>query len=133
MPVERISQGFKDVSASFKTNPLSGDLIALKNETAIARSIRNLVLTDKGERFFADDLGSRVNSILFELVDDISANAIKEEIITTIETYEPRVDLISVIVNPDYDNNSLAVAIRYQIVGIDATIQQLSFALQPAR
>lgn len=133
MPVERISQGFKDVSASFKTNPLSGDLIALKNETAIARSIRNLVLTDKGERFFADDLGSRVNSILFELVDDISANAIKEEIITTIETYEPRVDLISVKVNPDYDNNSLAVAIRYQIVGIDATIQQLSFALQPAR
>tara|TARA_B100001939_G_C16839278_1_gene572359 strand:- start:209 stop:610 length:402 start_codon:yes stop_codon:yes gene_type:complete len=133
MPVERISQGFKDVSASFKTNPLSGDLIALKNETAIARSIRNLVLTDKGERFFADDLGSRVNSILFELVDDISANAIKEEIITTIETYEPRVDLISVKVNPDYDNNSLAVAIRYQIVGIDASIQQLSFALQPAR
>ena len=133
MPVERISQGFKDVSASFKLNPLSGDLIALKNETAIARSIRNLVLTDKGERFFADDLGSRVNSILFELVDDISANAIKEEIITTIETYEPRVELISVKVNPDYDNNSLAVAIRYQIVGIDATIQQLSFALQPAR
>ena len=52
MPVERVSKGFKDISSSLKVNPLSEDIIAIKNETAIARSIRNLVLTQQGERFF---------------------------------------------------------------------------------
>ena len=51
MPVERVSKGFKDISSSFQVNPLNEDLIAIKNETAIARSIRNLILTYTGERF----------------------------------------------------------------------------------
>ena len=45
MPLERVSQGFKDISMSFESNPLTEDLIAIKNETAIARSIRNIVFT----------------------------------------------------------------------------------------
>ena len=52
MPLERVSQGFKDISMSFQTNPLNSDLIALKNETAISRSLRNIVLTVPGEQFF---------------------------------------------------------------------------------
>ena len=52
MPLERVSQGFKDVSMSFLSNPLNDDLIALKNEQAIARSIRNIVFTFPGEKFF---------------------------------------------------------------------------------
>ena len=133
MPAERISKAFKDVSMSFQVNPLTYDIIALKNETAIARSIRNLVLTDRGERFFNNDLGSRVNSILFESLDDISASAARDEIESTINLFEPRVNLISVDVEPDYDTNELNVTIRYSIVGIDAQPQQLSFALQPTR
>lgn len=133
MPAERISKAFKDVSMSFQVNPLTYDIIALKNETAIARSIRNLVLTDRGERFFNNDLGSRVNSILFESLDDISASAARDEIESTINLFEPRVNLISVDVEPDYDLNELNVTIRYSIVGIDAQPQQLSFALQPTR
>ena len=133
MPAERISKAFKDVSMSFQVNPLTYDIIALKNETAIARSIRNLVLTDRGERFFNNDLGSRVNSILFESLDDISASAARDEIESTINLFEPRVNLISVDVEPDYDSNELNVTIRYSIVGIDAQPQQLSFALQPTR
>ena len=50
MPLERVSQAFKDISATFQTNPLNGDLIAIKNETAIARSIRNIVFTLPGEK-----------------------------------------------------------------------------------
>ena len=133
MPVERISKAFKDVSMSFQVSPLTYDIIALKNETAIARSIRNLVLTDRGERFFNNDLGSRVNSILFESLDDISASAARDEIENTINLFEPRVNLISVDVEPNYDSNELNVTIRYRIVGIDAQPQQLSFALQPTR
>ena len=133
MPLERVSKGFKDLSMTFQVNPLNYDLIALKNETAIARSVRNLVLTYPGERFFNENLGSKVSRSLFENIDDISASVIKDEIENTIKNYEPRVDLIDVLVDPDYDNNNFNVTVNYYIVGIDALPQQLSFALQPTR
>ena len=133
MPTERISKGFKDISMSFKINPVNNDLIAVKNETAIARSVRNLILTQPGERFFNQNLGSKVSRTLFENMDDLTATVLKDEIENTINNYEPRVDLIGVDVNPNYDNNEFNVTIRYYIVGIDVLPQQLSFALQPTR
>ena len=133
MPVERVSKGFKDLSMSFQVNPINYDLIALKNETAIARSIRNLVLTYPGEKFFNENLGSKVSRSLFDNIDEISASVIKDEIENTIQNYEPRVDLIDVVVDPDYDNNNFNVTVNYYIIGIDALPQQLSFALQPTR
>ena len=133
MPVERLSRSFKDISMSFQVNPLNNDIISIKNETAIARSIRNLIFTLPGERFFNQNLGSRVSQTLFENMDEISASVIKDEITNTINNYEPRVDLISVDVSPNYDNNEFNVTINYYIVGIDVLPQQLSFALQPTR
>lgn len=133
MPIERLSKEFKDLSMSFQVNPINYDIIAIKNETAIARSIRNLVLTYPGERFFNQNLGSKVSRSLFENIDDLSASTIKDEIENTINNYEPRVNLIDVIVDPDYDNNNFNVTINYYIIGIDVLPQQLSFALQPTR
>lgn len=133
MPIERISKEFRDISMSFQVNPLTYDLIGIKNETAIARSVRNLVLTLPGERFFNQNLGSNVNKLLFENVDDLTAASIQDEIRTTINNYEPRVNLRSVEVNPDYDQNQFDVTITYDIIGIDALPQQLSFALLPTR
>lgn len=133
MPVERLSRGFKDISMSFQVNPLNNDLISINNETAIARSVRNLVFTLPGERFFNENLGSKLSRALFENIDDISASIIQDEITNTINNYEPRVDLISVDVSPDYENNEFNVTINYYIVGIDVLPQQLSFALQPTR
>jgi phage baseplate assembly protein W len=133
MPVERVNSGFKDLSMTFQANPINYDLIALKNETAIARSIRNLVLTYPGERFFNENLGSKVSRSLFENIDEMSASIIKDEIETTIQNYEPRVDLIDVIVVPNYDNNEFNVTVNYKIIGINVLPQQLSFALQPTR
>jgi phage baseplate assembly protein W len=133
MPAERISKSFKDISLSFQANPLNYDLIAIKNETAIARSVRNLVLTQPGERFFNQNLGSKINQSLFENIDDISASVIRDEISNTIENYEPRVSLIEVDVTPNYDNYEFNVNIKYYIVGADVLPQQLSFALQPTR
>jgi phage baseplate assembly protein W len=133
MPLERVSRGFKDLSMTFQVNPLNLDLIALKNENAIARSVRNLVLTQPGERFFNENLGSRVGASLFENIDELSASVIQDEIRNTIENYEPRVELIDVIVSPVYENNEFNVTIQYRIVGIDVLPQQLSFALQPTR
>ena len=133
MPVERVSKGFKDISMSFQINPINSDTIAVKNDTAISRSIRNLVLTNPGERFFNPKLGSRISEILFDNADDISASALKAEIEETINVYEPRVKLNDVKVKPDFDRHSFDVTIVYDIVGIDALPQQLNFALQSTR
>ena len=133
MPSERISKEFKDISLSFQVNPLNYDLIAIKNETAIARSIRNLVLTQPGERFFNQNLGSKVNRSLFDNIDEISASIIKDEIENTIKNYEPRVSLIYVVVTPNFDDYEFSVTVSYYIVGVDVLPQQLSFALQPTR
>jgi len=133
MPVERVSKGFKDISMSFEVNPINNDLIGVKNDIAISRSIRNLVLTTPGERFFNEDLGSKVSQVLFDNIDEISASVIRDEIEQTILRFEPRVKLTGVTVNPDFDNNTFDVTITYDIVGIEALPQQLNFALQPTR
>ena len=133
MPVQRISRSFKDISMSFKVNPLNDDLIAVKNETAIARSLRNLVLTAPGERFFNENLGSNVNNLLFENMDDVTASSIKDEIQNTINNYEPRVKLLRTQVSPNFETLEFDVVIKYEIIGVEAQPQQLSFALEPAR
>ena len=133
MPVQRRSQGFLDLSASWQNNPLSNDLITLKNENAIARSVRNLILTTQGERPFQPVLGSNVNNLLFENMDKLTAAALKDEIRNTIENYEPRVELEDIIVDPNFDNNEFNVTIQYYIVGIDVPEQELSFVLESTR
>ena len=133
MPLERVSQGFKDISATFQTNPLNDDLIAIKNETAIARSIRNIVFTLPGEKFFDEDFGSNVSRVLFENIDNVSANIIQEQIRDSIINFEPRVRLRNVITQPNFDQNAFNVTIVYDIIGIDVPAQELQFVLQPTR
>ena len=133
MPVQRLSRGFKDLSASFQTNPLSNDLIALKNESAIARSVRNLVLTIQGERPFQPVLGTGVSRLLFENMDKLTASAIRSELRTTIENYEPRVEINEIIVEADFERNAFDVTLQYFIIGMDVPEQELTFALAPTR
>ena len=133
MPQERASRKFKDLSMSFKTNPLNDDLIGLKNTSAIARSLKNIVFTQPGEKFFNPDFGSRITESLFENVDDVSALAIEDEIRSSIINFEPRVNLLDVSVNPNPDDNEMNVVIQYEVTGIDVPPQQLEFALLPTR
>lgn len=133
MPLERVSQGFRDISMTFQRHPLNDDLIALKNEQAIARSVRNIVFTTPGEKFFDEDFGSKINEALFENIDPISANVIQQEIRQSITNYEPRVNLRGVKVNPNYDNNEFNVTIVYEIIGADVPPQELQFVLQQTR
>ena len=133
MPQQRVSQSFKDISMSFETNPLNDDLIALKNSSAIARSIRNIVFTQPGEKFYNPEFGSRVSESLFEIVDEVSSIAIRDEIRSSIINYEPRVKLLDVIVIPNVDDNEMNVTVKYKIIGIDIPPQQLDFVLLPTR
>ena len=133
MPLERISQGFKDLSMTFQANPLNNDLIGLKNENAIARSVRNIVMTIPGEKPFNENFGSRISGLLFENVDNITATAISDEIRESVTNYEPRVSLTNVAVNPNFDNNSFDAVVKYNIIGAEAPPQELEFALLPTR
>lgn len=133
MPLERVSRGFKDLSLTFNRNPLSNDLIQLKDDVAIARSVRNLVLTNTGERFFQPEVGSRISRLLFNPMTTVLADQIKDEISSTININEPRVDLSEVKCIPNYDGNDYEITIRYTIVGLDIPAQELNFVLQPTR
>ncbi len=133
MPQQRVKRKFKDISMSFETNPLNDDLVSLSDTSAIARSIRNIVFTAPGEKFFQPDFGSRISESLFENVDTVSALAIEDEIRSSIINFEPRVNLLDTTVVPNPDDNEMNVTIQYEIVGIDIPPQQLEFALLPTR
>ena len=133
MPLERVSPGFKDISMTFQANPLNFDLIGLKNENAIARSVRNIVFTLPGEKFFDENFGSRISASLFENIDDITASTIKDEIYQSIQNFEPRVSLTSVNVYPNFDENGFDVVIKYIIIGAEVPPQELQFVLIPTR
>ena len=133
MPQQRVKRKFKDISMSFETNPLNDDLVSLSDTSAIARSIRNIVFTQPGEKFFNPDFGSRISESLFENVDDVSALAIEDEIKSSIINFEPRVNLLNTNVVPNPDDNEMNVTIEYEITGIDIPPQQLEFVLLPTR
>ena len=130
---ERRSKGFKDISATFKINPVNNDLIGLVNYNAISRSIRNLILTVPGERPFNPVLGSGVNALLFNQLDNFTANSIKSEIELSINNFEPRVELNQVIVRPNAEQNRFDVLIQYYIVGLPSNVQEIKLALVPTR
>ena len=136
MPLERVNSGFKDLSMSFHANPLTKDLIALKNQNAIARSLKNIVFTLPGEKFFNPDFGSRITASLFENINDVTASIIVDEIISSVERFEPRVQLLQpdgVRAFPNFDNNTFDVLIGYEIIGADVPPQQLEFVLESNR
>ena len=133
MPIERVSRGFKDISMTFQSNPLNDDLIVLKNENAIARSLRNIVFTLPGEKFFDEPFGSRITESLFDNIDEITASIIVDEIRQSITNYEPRVKLQDVKAYPDYEGNGFDVVIRYEVIGADIPLQELQFVLQSSR
>ena len=133
MPVERVSRSFKDISLSFRSHPVTKDVIPLKNASAISRSVKNLVLTQLQERPFQPNLGSRINGSLFDLMDAGSAAIISDEIRNTIDNFEPRVELIDVEVTPYYDSHAYDILIVYEIIGINVPAQELTFVLESLR
>jgi len=133
MAVQRISRAFKDISLSFEPHPVTKDLPVLKNESAIRKSVRNIVETIKGERFFDDLFGSDVRSALFDFVDIGTASFLENEITTAILNYEPRISDLSVSVEARPDDNAFEVNILFNIVGQSIPSQEYSFILEAAR
>ena len=133
MSVQQTSQGFKDISLSFKRHPITNDILPLKNEDAIKRSVQNLVRTRVGEVFFNPRIGTRISNALFELSTDDFTNPIKMEVESVITNFEPRILLDKVTVNSRPDSYALDIIIRYLIIGLSAPPQNISFILEPTR
>jgi hypothetical protein len=133
VPLESVSRGFKDISLSFKRNPVTNDIISLTNEDAIKRSVINLVRTRVGERFFNPLLGSKVDNYFFELADIGIEEPLREEIRIVINNFEPRVVLRDVNVDLYPEDNAMEISIVYDIVGLSAPQQAITFVLQPTR
>jgi|TARA_A100001388_G_C28649084_1_gene441003 hypothetical protein len=129
----RVSRSFKDISLSFEPHPITKDLPVLKNANAIRRSVRNLVQTIPGERFFNPILGSSVYDSLFDLMDFGTSNLIEQEIITTLRNFEPRVNNVRVRVSARPDQNNFDVTIFFDIVGAALPPQEFSFILEATR
>ena len=133
MAIRRISRAFKDISLSFTPHPVTKDLTILKNENAIKKSVSNLVQTIPTERFFNSVLGSEVRDSLFEFVDFGTASVIQDQILNTIENFEPRVDDVSAEVEPRPDTNEFEVTVFFTIVGQETPVQEFTFILEATR
>ena len=129
----QISRGFRDISLSFARNPVTNDILALRNEDAIKKSVINLVKTQVGERFFNSLLGTSTNSLLFELNTIEVSSVLEGQIETVLENFEPRIRVKSITVSPIDDTNELNVVINYDIVGLPFPPQNIEFILQPTR
>ena len=129
----KVSRTFKDISLSFDPHPITKDLPVIKNADAIRRSVRNLVQTIPGERFFNPILGSSVYDSLFDLMDFGTSNLIEQEIITTLRNFEPRVNNVRVRVSARPDQNNFDVTIFFDIVGAALPPQEFSFILEATR
>ena len=127
------SRTFKDINLSFKRHPVTNDLITIKNEDAIKKSVKNIIFTILGEKPFIPLFGSVINESLFDLNTNLSEIRITDEIKSSLLNYEPRIDNIEVTVQVAPDRNEMNCTVQYDIVGLPSPTQEVDVLLFPAR
>jgi phage baseplate assembly protein W len=127
------SRAFKDINLSFKRHPVTNDLVVIKNEDAIKKSVKNIIFTILGEKPYVPLFGTSVNNSLFELANPLDHVRISDEIQSTLLNYEPRISNIQVTVSNYPDSHELNATIQYDITGAASPSQTVDVLLQPAR
>ena len=127
------SRAFKDINLSFKRHPVTNDVVTIRNEDAIKRSVKNIIFTILGEKPFEPDFGSVINQSLFDLNTNLSEIRITDEIKSSLLNYEPRIDNIEVTVQVAPDRNEMNCTVQYDIVGLPSPTQEVDVLLFPAR
>ena len=127
------SRAFKDINLYFKRHPVTNDLVAIRNEDAIKRSVKNIIFTILGEKPFSPNFGSFISESLFELTTNYDTIALEDEIQNILYRFEPRIDNISVTVSIVPDSNEMNATVQYDIVGIPSPSQIVDILLFPAR
>ena len=113
---------YADFTNNLDLNPLTGYLAKTTNENAIKNSIKNLILTGNGERFFDSTIGSKMATLLFEPIDVVTAELVRSTIKETIENHEPRANIVDINVQAIAENNSYYVKVIFKIINIPEDI-----------
>ena len=127
------SRAFKDINLSFKRHPVTNDVVVIRDEDAIKRSVRNIIFTILGEKPFQPNFGSAINQSLFDLSTNLNEIRISDEIKQSLLNYEPRIDNIIVNVTVSPDTNEMNCTVQYSIVGLPSPSQSVDVLLFPAR
>lgn len=121
----KLQEKFSDIVSTFETNPDTGDLYRNINDFSIRESLKNIILTDLGERPFQPTLGGNIYRQLFELMDEKTILSLKNTIEIAIHNHEPRVVLKDLSLIPDYENNQVTITIFYTTINSPGVVQQL--------
>ena len=127
------SRAFKDINLSFKRHPVTNDVVTIRNEDAIKRSVRNIIFTILGEKPFEHNFGSVINESLFDLNTSLNEIRVADEISASLRNYEPRISDIDVTVTVAPDTNEMNCTVQYEIVGLPTPPQEVDVLLFPAR
>ena len=127
------SRAFKDINLSFKRHPVTNDVVTIRNEDAIKRSVRNIIFTTLCEKPFEPNFGSVINESLFDLNTNLSEIRVSDEIRSSLLIYEPRISNVDVNVTISPDTNEMNCTVQYDITGIPTPTQQVDVLLFPAR
>ena len=127
------SRAFKDINLSFKRHPVTNDVVTIRNEDAIKRSVRNIIFTILGEKPFQPNFGSAINESLFDLNTSLNEIRVSDEIRSSLLIYEPRISNVDVTVTVAPDTNEMNCTVQYDITGIPAPTQEVDVLLFPAR
>ena len=127
------SRAFKDINLSFKRHPVTNDLVTIKNEDAIKRSVKNIIFTILGEKPFSPSFGSFITESLFSLNTEYDSITLEDEIKNVLYRFEPRIDNILVTVSVYPVSNETNATIQYDIVGEPSPSQTVDVLLFPAR
>lgn len=112
---QTLTKRYSDIDFTFTRIPGRNDIALSYDEMAVIRSVRNLLLTKNYERPFQPSIGSRIEQMLFEPVDFLTAQSLRSEIESVIKNHEPRVQIDSILVNADPDNNAYSVSLQFFI------------------
>ena len=127
------SRAFKDINLSFKRHPVTNDVVAIRDEDAIKRSVKNIIFTILGEKPFDPEFGSSINNSLFDLNTNLSEIRVSDEIRHSLSNLEPRIENLDVSVRITPDSNELNCTVQYDIVGLPLPTQEVDVLLFPAR
>ena len=110
---------FSDIDLNFTAHPVTKDITRRYDENAVKQSLKSLILTSNYERPFHSEIGSQVRSLLFEPASPILAVSMKKSIFDLVNNFEPRVDLIDVLVDFNPDANYVYITIEFKIVNTE--------------
>ena len=127
------SRAFKDINLSFKRHPVTNDVVTIRDEDAIKRSVKNIIFTILGEKPFEPRFGSVINQALFDLTTTYDEILIQDEIKSSILKFEPRITNLVVTTTVYPDSNELNCTVQYDIVGLPVPTQEVDVLLFPAR